>query len=101
MLAQATAMFTRTPSIDEIVDRACELMLDAVEARLRAVEVEVSDRAVSRSPDGARRQPGAIRGQRFDYPSIATIEAAVPAFASLVARVRARRATTPPAIHSP
>lgn len=41
MLAQATAMFARTPSIDEIVDRAYDLMLDAVGARLRAVAVEV------------------------------------------------------------
>jgi stearoyl-CoA desaturase (Delta-9 desaturase) len=41
MLAQAMAMFARTPSIDEIVDRAYELVLDAVGARLRAVPVEV------------------------------------------------------------
>src|SRR5262245_51224152 len=41
MLAQAMAMFARTPSIDEIVDRAYELVLDAVGARLQAVPVEV------------------------------------------------------------
>jgi stearoyl-CoA desaturase (Delta-9 desaturase) len=41
MLAQAMAMFARTPSIDEIVDRAYELVLDAVGARLRAVPIEV------------------------------------------------------------
>ena len=41
MLAQAMAMFARTPSIDEIVDRAYELVLDAVGARLQAVAVEV------------------------------------------------------------
>jgi stearoyl-CoA desaturase (delta-9 desaturase) len=41
MLAQAMAMFARTPSIDEIVDRAYELVLDAVGARLRAAAVEV------------------------------------------------------------
>jgi len=41
VLAQATAMFARTPSIDEIVDRAYELMLDAVGTRLRAVAIEV------------------------------------------------------------
>jgi len=41
MLAQATAMFARTPSIDEIVDRAYELMLDAIGAQLRAAVVEV------------------------------------------------------------
>ena len=41
LLAQATAMFARTPSIDEIVDRAYELMLDAIGARLRAVAIEV------------------------------------------------------------
>jgi stearoyl-CoA desaturase (delta-9 desaturase) len=41
MLAQATAMFARTPSIDAIVDRAYELLLDAIGARLQAVAVEV------------------------------------------------------------
>src|SRR5215813_10602336 len=41
IFAQATAMFARTPSIDEIVDRAYELVLDAVGARLQAVPVEV------------------------------------------------------------
>jgi stearoyl-CoA desaturase (delta-9 desaturase) len=34
--AQATTMFARTPSIDEIVDRAHGLVLDAIGARLRA-----------------------------------------------------------------
>jgi stearoyl-CoA desaturase (Delta-9 desaturase) len=41
MLAQATAMFARTPSIDAIVDRAHELLLDAIGARLQAVAIEV------------------------------------------------------------
>src|SRR5215813_15177302 len=41
MLAQATSMFARTPSIDEIVDRAYELVLDAIGARLQAAVVEV------------------------------------------------------------
>jgi stearoyl-CoA desaturase (delta-9 desaturase) len=41
MLAQATAMFARTPSIDAIVDRAYELLLDAIGARLQAVAIEV------------------------------------------------------------
>jgi stearoyl-CoA desaturase (delta-9 desaturase) len=36
ILAQATTMFARTPSIDEIVDRAHGLVLDAIGARLRA-----------------------------------------------------------------
>jgi stearoyl-CoA desaturase (delta-9 desaturase) len=36
ILAQATTMFARTPSIDEIVDRAHALVLDAIGARLRA-----------------------------------------------------------------
>src|SRR5712691_5402381 len=39
MLAQATAMFARTPSIDDIVDRAYALVLDAIGARLAAIEV--------------------------------------------------------------
>jgi len=34
--AQATTMFARTPSIDEIVDRAHALVLDAIGAKLRA-----------------------------------------------------------------
>jgi hypothetical protein len=33
-------MFTRTPSFDDIVDRAYGLVLDAVSARLRAVPVQ-------------------------------------------------------------
>jgi hypothetical protein len=33
--ARATTMFARTPSIDEIVDRAHGLVLDAIGARLR------------------------------------------------------------------
>jgi len=41
MLAQATAMFARTPSIDAIVDRAYELLLDGIGARLQAVAIEV------------------------------------------------------------
>jgi stearoyl-CoA desaturase (Delta-9 desaturase) len=41
MLAQATAMFARTPSIDAIVDRAYELLLDRIGARLQAVAIEV------------------------------------------------------------
>jgi len=41
ILAQATAMFARTPSIDDIVDRAHELVLDAIGARLRMAAVEV------------------------------------------------------------
>ena len=36
MLAQAMTMCTRTPSMDEIVDRAHGLVLDAIGARLRA-----------------------------------------------------------------
>ena len=36
ILAQATTMFARTPSIDDIVDRAHGLVLDAIGARLRA-----------------------------------------------------------------
>jgi stearoyl-CoA desaturase (delta-9 desaturase) len=38
--ARARAMFTRTPSFDDIVDRAYGLVLDAVSARLRAVPVQ-------------------------------------------------------------
>jgi stearoyl-CoA desaturase (delta-9 desaturase) len=34
LLAQATAMFAKTPSIDDIVDRAHGLLLDAIGARL-------------------------------------------------------------------
>ena len=34
MFSRATAMFTRSPSIDEIVDRAHALLLDAIVARL-------------------------------------------------------------------
>jgi len=41
LLAQAMAMFVRTRSIDEIVDRAHELVLDAIGARLRAAAIEV------------------------------------------------------------
>jgi stearoyl-CoA desaturase (Delta-9 desaturase) len=41
VLAAATAMFARTPAIDEIVDRAYGLLLDAIGARLRAATVEV------------------------------------------------------------
>ena len=41
ILAQAMAMFARTPSIDEIVDRAYELILDAIGARLCAAAIEV------------------------------------------------------------
>jgi stearoyl-CoA desaturase (Delta-9 desaturase) len=41
LLAQATAMFARTPSIEEIVDRAYGLMLDAIGARLIAAPVPV------------------------------------------------------------
>jgi stearoyl-CoA desaturase (delta-9 desaturase) len=37
--ARARAMFARTPSVDEIVDRAYGLVLDAISARLRAVPV--------------------------------------------------------------
>jgi stearoyl-CoA desaturase (Delta-9 desaturase) len=36
ILAQATTMFARTPSIDEIVERAHALVLDAIGTRLRA-----------------------------------------------------------------
>jgi stearoyl-CoA desaturase (delta-9 desaturase) len=36
---KARAMFARTPSVDDIVDRAHQLLLDAVSARLRAVPV--------------------------------------------------------------
>jgi stearoyl-CoA desaturase (delta-9 desaturase) len=38
--ARARAMFTRTPSVDDIVDRAYQLVLDAVSARLCAVPVQ-------------------------------------------------------------
>jgi stearoyl-CoA desaturase (Delta-9 desaturase) len=41
VLAAATAMFARTPAIDEIVDRAYGLLLDAIGARLRAAVVDV------------------------------------------------------------
>jgi stearoyl-CoA desaturase (delta-9 desaturase) len=36
---RARAMFARTPSVDDIVDRAYGLVLDAISARLRAVPV--------------------------------------------------------------
>ncbi len=36
LLARATAMFARSPSMDDIVDRAHNLLLDAIGARLRA-----------------------------------------------------------------
>jgi stearoyl-CoA desaturase (delta-9 desaturase) len=36
---RARAMFARTPSVDDIVDRAYSLVLDAVGTRLRAVPV--------------------------------------------------------------
>jgi stearoyl-CoA desaturase (Delta-9 desaturase) len=36
ILARATAMFERTPSLEAIVDRAHELVLDAIRRRLRA-----------------------------------------------------------------
>jgi len=39
ILAKATATLAKTPSLDEIVDRAYALVLDAVGARLRAVPV--------------------------------------------------------------
>jgi stearoyl-CoA desaturase (delta-9 desaturase) len=39
--AAATAMFARTPAIDEIVDRAYGLMLDAIGARLCAATIDV------------------------------------------------------------
>jgi stearoyl-CoA desaturase (Delta-9 desaturase) len=42
ILAQATTMFARTPSIDEIVDRAHGLVLDAIGARLRAFAAAAS-----------------------------------------------------------
>ena len=38
--ARARAMFARTPSVDDIVDRAYSLVLDAIGARLRAVPVQ-------------------------------------------------------------
>ena len=41
ILAKATATLARTPSLDDIVDRAYGLVLDAVGARLRAVPVRV------------------------------------------------------------
>jgi len=40
VLAAATSMFARTPAIDEIVDRAYGLLLDAIGARLCAAAVE-------------------------------------------------------------
>lgn len=36
MLSQARALFARTPSLDEIVDRAYELLLTSVGAHLAA-----------------------------------------------------------------
>jgi len=41
ILTQATAMFARTPSMEDIVDRAYALMLDAIGARLIASPVPV------------------------------------------------------------
>jgi stearoyl-CoA desaturase (delta-9 desaturase) len=41
VLATATAMFARTPAIDEIVDRAYGLVLDAIGARLCAAVADV------------------------------------------------------------
>ena len=41
ILAKATATLAKTPSLDDIVDRAYALVLDAVGARLRAVPVPV------------------------------------------------------------
>ena len=41
ILAKATATLAKTPSLDDIVDRAYGLVLDAVGARLRAVPVRV------------------------------------------------------------
>ena len=41
ILAKATATLAKTPSLDDIVDRAYGLVLDAVGARLRAVPVPV------------------------------------------------------------
>jgi stearoyl-CoA desaturase (delta-9 desaturase) len=38
--ARARAMFARTPSVDEIVDRAYQLLLDAISTRLCAVPVQ-------------------------------------------------------------
>jgi stearoyl-CoA desaturase (Delta-9 desaturase) len=38
--ARARAMFARTPSVDDIVDRAYHLVLDAISARLCAVPVK-------------------------------------------------------------
>jgi len=40
LAARARAMFARTPSVDDIVDRAYQMVLDAVSARLRAVPVK-------------------------------------------------------------
>lgn len=40
LAARARAMFARTPSVDDIVDRAHRMVLDAVSARLRAVPVQ-------------------------------------------------------------
>ena len=39
--AQATAMFARTPSLDDIVDRAHELVLEAIGTRLRTAPVPI------------------------------------------------------------
>ena len=44
ILAKATATLAKTPSLDDIVDRAYGLVLDAVGARLRAVPVPVPAR---------------------------------------------------------
>jgi stearoyl-CoA desaturase (delta-9 desaturase) len=40
IFAKATATLAKTPSLDEIVDRAYGLVLDAVGARLRAVPIK-------------------------------------------------------------
>ena len=40
LAAQARAMFARTPSVEDIVDRAYSLVLDAIGARLCAVPVQ-------------------------------------------------------------
>jgi len=40
LAAQARAMFARTPSVEDIVDRAHSLVLDAIGARLCAVPVQ-------------------------------------------------------------
>ena len=42
ILAQATAMFARSPSLEDIVDRAHAMLLDAIGARLCPVPVRIS-----------------------------------------------------------